>query len=207
MSLTKASATPLAIFILADTSGSMAQDGKLFALNKGIVDLIESLSELNAMIPVVLSVISFGGDKAVLHLPPSPVGEIAEWKMLSCGGKTPMGDALSLLSQLAEDQFETMQAHMSAVIVLVSDGRPTDEYRGALANFNQSRLGKNSHRFALQIGLDADAGILRRFVEPAQTSTHTCGAIFRSGSADRISEFFEVISKSVEPRLVAAEVT
>lgn len=57
-------ARPLPIIVLADTSGSMAVDGKIEALNKGLKDMVQSFSkESRLRAEIQVSVITFGGNK------------------------------------------------------------------------------------------------------------------------------------------------
>ena len=50
------------------------------------------------------------------------------------------------------------------VLVLVSDGQPTDDFRAGLSKLENQPWGKKSVRLAIGIGADADLGVLQRFI-------------------------------------------
>ena len=102
---TIAAAKPLPVIVLADVSGSMAENGKIEALNIALKDMIRTFageSRLRADIQVGL--ITFGGPQATLHLPPAPCSKIADFPDLSAAGRTPMGHAFALAREVIEDR-------------------------------------------------------------------------------------------------------
>jgi uncharacterized protein YegL len=50
------------------------------------------------------------------------------------------------------------------VIVLVTDGQPTDDFNDGLKALMASPYGSKSLRVAIAIGSDADLGVLQRFI-------------------------------------------
>jgi uncharacterized protein YegL len=50
------------------------------------------------------------------------------------------------------------------VLVLVSDGQPTDDFNGGLKALMDQPWGKKAVRIAIGIGQDADLDVLRRFI-------------------------------------------
>ena len=90
------------VVILADTSGSMAVDGKITVLNDAVSRMIEAFKQLQVPgCELVIAAISFGGS-ATLHLPPTTAANV-EWRPLAAGGATPMGAAFGLAKELLED--------------------------------------------------------------------------------------------------------
>lgn len=72
-----ATARPLPVIILADVSGSMLENNNIGALNAALKDFLSTLSQesrLNAEIHV--SIITFGGSKAEVHVPLTPAWKI-----------------------------------------------------------------------------------------------------------------------------------
>ena len=53
---------------------------------------------------------------------------------------------------------------LSPVIVLLSDGRPTDDYELALRELLRLPWGQHAVRLAVAIGRDADRDVLRQFI-------------------------------------------
>lgn len=121
-SITKERALP--IFILADTSGSMRGE-KIQALNKAIQEMIVSLRNVNDIRGVFkISIITFGGDVTVQQYP-TDVNDI-EFKELKATGRTPMGEALSVVTELIENREIIKSKDYLPTVVLISDGYPTD---------------------------------------------------------------------------------
>src|SRR5262245_49597752 len=67
--------SPLLVLLLLDASGSMAESGKIEALNRAVEEMLATFAsepEVRAVIQV--GAVTFGGDVRV-HLPPLPVEE------------------------------------------------------------------------------------------------------------------------------------
>lgn len=86
-------ARPLPIIVLADTSGSMAVDGKIEAMNRGLKDMIASFSsESRLRAEIQVSVITFGGSQAELNLPLTPAHQLQSFTTAAvAGGETRAG--------------------------------------------------------------------------------------------------------------------
>lgn len=79
------------------------------------------------------------------------------------GGNTDMGVALSLLAdQLTVPPMEDRA--LPPVLVLISDGQPTDDFEQGLAELMKQPWGKKAVRIALAIGQDADLNVLQKFI-------------------------------------------
>ena len=81
---------PLPVIVLADTSGSMGENGKIEALNAAMKDMVSTFakeSRLRAEIQVGL--ITFGG-KAQMHLPLVAAHGVAGFSEFKADGVTPM---------------------------------------------------------------------------------------------------------------------
>lgn len=76
---------------------------------------------------------------------------------------TDMGEAMSLLAEaLAEEQME--ERGLPPVLVLISDGQPSDDFQLGLNALLAERWGDKAVRIAISIGKDADDEVLKRFV-------------------------------------------
>jgi uncharacterized protein YegL len=94
---------------------------------------------------------------------PSPVNvEEFGWTDLEAGGVTDMGHAFDLLSKELTIPPMSDRA-LPPVLVLISDGQPTDDYKTALDKLLALPWGKKSVRIAISIGQDADVSILNEF--------------------------------------------
>lgn len=191
--LTTSKARPLPVLVLADVSYSMLEYGKIDALNQALEEMIESFKhgvDLEAEIQV--AVITFGNDEAKIHIDLRPVDRIA-WAPLKANGNTPMGKALKLAKTLVEHPERFPRRAYRPVVILLSDGQPTDvgEWEAAMQAFVHEGRSKKVHRMAMAIGRDADERPLRLFIEGEEED------LFLAQDASRIREFFRMVSQTV----------
>jgi len=188
------SARPLPVIILADTSGSMSVDGKIEALNKALKDMIATFaSESRLRAELQVSVITFGGI-ASLHLPLTAAHKIESFTQLPADGGTPMGAAFKLAADMIEDQEVIPSRAYKPVVVLVSDGHPTDDINTSFQQLmNGGRSGKAT-RFAMAIGSDAYIAVLADFANDPEAP------VFKAENARDIHRFFKAVTMSVTTR-------
>ncbi|MFT5434870.1 MAG: hypothetical protein ACI9OJ_005586 [Myxococcota bacterium] len=158
-------ARPLHFIWLVDCSGSMAFDGKIQALNNAAREAIPHMrrvAEENPFAQVLIRVLGFSSG-AQWHLAdPTPVGQF-DWTDLDAGGVTDLGRGLNLLAEQLAIPPMTDRA-LPPVLVLLSDGQPTDDYETALRALMDLPWGKKAVRVAIAIGEDADHEVLARFI-------------------------------------------
>lgn len=187
------SARPLPVVLLVDVSGSMAADGKIEALNAAVGEMLAAFSkEDNGRATIHIAVVTFGGD-ASLHLPLKPAGEI-RWAPMHAKGRTPLGSALAIATDLLQDREKVPGRSYRPTIVLVSDGHPTDEWRAPLERLLSAERAKKAQRFALAIGADADYDVLRAFLDAPE------GRVLQAHEAREIRKFFRWVTMSVASR-------
>ena len=94
---------------------------------------------------------------------PTPVNvEDFAWDDLDAGGVTDLGKAFEMLA--AQLTIPPMSDRaLPPVIVLLSDGQPTDDYKSALDRLLHLPWGKKAVRIAISIGQDADDDVLQQF--------------------------------------------
>ncbi len=171
--ITKERALP--IFILADTSGSMKGE-KIQAVNLAIRDMIATLRNVNDIRGVFkISIITFGGDKVIVQQYPTDVRDI-EFHELEAAGKTPMGEAIRVVTELIEDKEIVKSSDYLPTVVLLSDGYPTDFKGSASASLEQylewepikgmheEPRSKKCMRVAMNVGGGSDKTMLRAFL-------------------------------------------
>jgi uncharacterized protein YegL len=76
-------------------------------------------------------------------------------------------------------------------IVLISDGKPTDDWKGALQALLNVPWGRRAVRQAIAIGQDADQETLRKFVDNAEKP------VLRVDNAEQLVRYFRYVSTSV----------
>jgi len=156
---------PLHFIWIADCSGSMAIDGKIQSLNTAIKEAIPHMQDVadeNPNAQVLVRAVRFS-DGAQWHV--SQATDIADfrWEDLDAGGVTAMGKALSIVAdQLKIPPMD--ERALPPVLVLISDGQPTDDFTGGLQALMNEPWGRKAVRIAIAIGEDADQEVLKKFI-------------------------------------------
>jgi uncharacterized protein YegL len=150
---------------MADCSGSMAEDGKIQALNHAIREVIPHMrkeADENPNASIYVRAIAFS-TQARWHIErPTPVDEF-RWTDVKAGGETAMGHALRLAT--AEMKVLGKSGRLlPPVLVMVTDGKPTDDFDGGLRELMADPLGCKAVRLAIAIGDDADIERLQAFI-------------------------------------------
>lgn len=199
---------PLPVFIMVDTSGSMV-GVKMDKINVALHEMISTLSKIeNAKGKIKVAIITFGGEAKVIQ----PLRNIEEVKLepLSASGKTPMGGAIDLTIKLLEDIEVVSKRAYTPMIVLLSDGLPTDLPKGnkreefdyynwdPLSRLRLSSRGSKSIKMALGIGDDADYKMLKTFIDNRKIP------VVKANDVSIISKFFKWVTISVSQRSVSA---
>jgi len=192
---TVAKARSLPVIILADTSGSMMVEGKISVLNEAIQDMVSTFSQESArQAEIKVSLITFGGDSAEIYLPLVKATEIQNMKPLEAIGRTPMGHAFSLAYDILEDKDLITSRDYRPVVILLSDGHPTDKWEKELEKFSGNERAKKASRFSMAIGSDANLDILSGFNNDLEVD------VFKASEARDIHRFFRAVTMSVTSR-------
>jgi uncharacterized protein YegL len=186
---------PLPVILLLDSSGSMEGD-KISILNAAVREMLQSFaSEDDISAAIHVGVIQFGRTVG-WHQPLLPVEDvIAQWSDLAASGKTPLGQALTLLRESLDDRNIISSRAYRPTIVLVSDGKPTDDWGGPMTDLLSSPRASKAARFAMGIGADADPVVLTQFIGSAGGTR-----VFEAHEASRIQKFFRFVTMSVTTR-------
>lgn len=157
---------PLHFIWIADCSGSMATDGKIQALNNAIREAIphmQKVADENPNAQVLVRALKFSNGAQWHVSQPTPVEDF-KWTDLSAEGVTDMGKALSMVGEQLKIPPMTDRA-LPPVLVLISDGQPTDDFNRGLRDLMDQPWGKKSVRIAVAIGADADYDVLQKFID------------------------------------------
>lgn len=158
-------ARPLHFIWIADCSGSMEYDGKIESLNNAIREAIPHMRDVanenpNAEIQVRVLTFSNGAQWHVTH--PQPIASF-KWTDLTANGVTDLGKALTMLADQLKIPPMTDRA-LPPVLVLISDGQPTDDFDSGLKALMDQPWGKRAVRVAIAIGKDANLDVLQKFI-------------------------------------------
>jgi uncharacterized protein YegL len=155
---------PLHFVWILDCSGSM-QGQKVQSLNAAIQQVIPQMRDAarsNPGVQVLMRAVTFskGAQWHIVH--PTPVEQF-DWHDVSAEGPTDMGHALMLVA----DELRTPpmpESGLAPVLVLVTDGKPTDDFNAGLKALLGQRWGEKSVRIGIAIGGDADQHTLEKFI-------------------------------------------
>lgn len=156
---------PLHFIWMCDCSGSMSEDGKIQALNNAIRECIPHMRTVageNPNAQVLVRVMKFDSG-ATWHVSTPTIVDKFEWVDLNADGVTMMGKALSMVAEQMKMPPMTDRA-LPPVLVLLSDGQPTDDFNRGLKDLMDQPWGKKAVRIAIAIGEDADKECLQRFI-------------------------------------------
>lgn len=186
-----AEARPLPIIVLADTSGSMEGADKIGALNAALKEMIDSLAkESRLRADICVGIVAFGGT-VTQHLPLTSAQVIPTLSELKADGATPMGEAFRLVHSWLEDRNLIPSRAYRPVIILLSDGQPTDDWEGSFKQLCASDRAQKATRLAMAIGADADEVMLKQFINDKEAP------LFYAHNARDIHHFFRAVTMSV----------
>jgi uncharacterized protein YegL len=166
----------MVLFYLIDTSGSMSGT-KIATVNSALEEVmpdLEGISQANddAEIKVAIMTFSSGFDWVTATGPVS----IQDASMLVAGGfeaagLTDLGSAcLELDKKLSQKEFlKSATGAFAPVILLFSDGAPTDNFSDGLNQLKTNNWFKLGIKIAIAIGEDADMGILQQFTSSQES--------------------------------------
>lgn len=154
---------PLHFFWIVDCSGSMYGE-KIGTVNNAIQSVIPEMVDAannNPNAQLLIRTLQFSTGASWVTANPVPVENFA-WDDLEAGGVTDLGKAFELLA--AQLTIPPMSERaLPPVLVLLSDGQPTDDYKKNLDNLLHLPWGKKAVRIAISIGQDADDTVLTEF--------------------------------------------
>jgi uncharacterized protein YegL len=156
---------PLHFIWICDCSGSMSVNGKIQILNTAIRDAIPLMrkeADENPNAEVLVRALKFSSGAQWHIAQPTPV-ESFNWIDLSTEGVTDMGRALSMVADQLKIPPMTDRA-LPPVLVLISDGQPTDDFSSGLNKLMKEPWGKKAVRIAIAVGGDADHEVLQKFI-------------------------------------------
>lgn len=158
----------LTVLFLIDTSGSMA-GGKISSLNVAIRDtlpMLEHISSENTDTEIKIAALQFANGCDWMYPRPLSVEDF-EWNDLDAKGLTSLGAAYQeLLKKLSLTSGFMQEANASCapVMILFSDGVPTDDAKHGLEHLKTNNWYKAAIKIAVAIGDDANKDVLKEFV-------------------------------------------
>ncbi|MDE5882551.1 MAG: VWA domain-containing protein [Muribaculaceae bacterium] len=178
----------LPVYLLLDTSGSMYGE-PIEAVKNGVQVLISTLrQDPYALETAYLSIITFDSKAQQV----TPLTELSAFQQpnLQANGCTALGEALSLLTQKADQEVTktTMEkkGDWKPLVFIMTDGEPTDDLNKGLAEFKKGKWGMV---VACAAGAGANTNTLKKITENVVE--------LDTASSDTIKAFFKWVSASV----------
>lgn len=154
---------PLHFFWIVDCSGSMYGE-KIAMVNHAIQETIPEMREAaqdNPNAQLMIRALKFSSGASWMTAAPVKIEDYS-WMDLAASGVTDLGQAFELLAAQL-DMPPMPERALPPVLVLLSDGQPTDDYKKALDKLMHLPWAKKSVRIAISIGQDADDSVLTEF--------------------------------------------
>ncbi|OUD15261.1 vWA domain-containing protein [Thioflexithrix psekupsensis] len=101
-----------------------------------------------------------------------------------------MGKALRMVAEQLEIGKMGERA-LPPVLVLISDGQPTDDFHGGLKALMETPWGKKAVRISIAIGKDADMDILQEFIGHSEIQP------LLANNAEQLVRFIRWVSTAV----------
>ena len=189
----------MTLFYVVDTSGSMTGE-KIGSVNSAMEEAITvdlpDIATANDDAEIRVAIMQFSSGCSWITPPSGPINLYdVIWNDLRAGGLTDLGAAcLELDKKLSKNEYLRSQTGAYApVILLFSDGGPTDNWENGLEQLKKNNWFKHAIKIAIAIGEDPDKQVLATFTGTPEAvievnDKHTLKALIRKVSV-RASEF------------------
>jgi len=162
---------PLNLIFLLDCSSSMSGE-KIASLNMVMQEAVQNLQRIDKA-PDTYGKMQFRAiafaSGAWWHVQDATDLQKVVWSNLPANGSTDLGAALRMLNDALEPQWLGMRL-LPPVLVLLSDGQPTDNWQLRLTDLRKNRFWKHCVRIAIGIGQDSKGTeatqALTAFIDP-----------------------------------------
>ena len=170
----------------------MGYGGKIQSLNNAIREALPHMQDAAAENPnaeVMVRAVKFSSG-ASWHAGNPVQVEQFRWDDLEASGVTDMGKALQLVAEQLDPAVMPQRA-LPPVLVLISDGLPTDDVSAGLRALMGQRWGKKAVRIAIAIGDDAEKNVLQRFIGHPELEP------LQANNAESLVKFIKWVSTAV----------
>ena len=180
----------MTLFFMVDTSGSM--DGrKIGAVNESIQEVLPMINDISAANPdaeIKVAALQFSSGTSWVYDEPMLASDFV-WQDVSAMGPTDLGEACrELNSKLSKNGFmKSASGSYAPVIILLSDGDPTDDFDSGLAKLQENKWFSHAIKIAIPIGDDANKEKLAQF-------TGTSEAVFTVHNIDALKKMIRIVA-------------
>lgn len=158
----------MTLFYLVDTSGSMggSRIGTVNAAMEECIPLLKEVAAANDDAEIKVAILQFSSGCSWITPASGPVDiDDIIWNDLQAGGMTEFGGALlELDKKLSRNEYLQSQTGAYApVILLLSDGGPTDNWEVGLNRIKENNWFKHAIKIAIDIESGSDRSVLAQF--------------------------------------------
>lgn len=156
----------LVLFFVVDTSGSMEGEkiGSLNVAVQEVLPLISGISDNNPDAQIKIAVLEFSAKAEWMYDQPIEV-ENFQWRDLEAQTLTNLGEACDELNKKLSTRGFMNEAtgSFAPVIILMTDGEPTGEYKRHLDKLKENNWFKAAIKVGIAIGDDANKNVIAEF--------------------------------------------
>lgn len=158
----------MTLFYLVDTSGSMfgSRIGTVNAAMEECIPLLKEVAAANDDAEIKVAILQFSSGCSWVTPASGPVGlDDIIWNDLQASGMTEFGGALlELDKKLSRNEYLQSQTGAYApVILLLSDGGPTDNWEVGLKKIKENNWFKHAIKIAIDIESGSERSVLAQF--------------------------------------------
>ncbi|MBW6533916.1 MAG: VWA domain-containing protein [Mariniphaga sp.] len=161
----------MVLFFIVDTSGSMdgTKIGSVNAAIREVTPMLDEISSNNADAEIKIAVLQFSSGCEWMYDEPKSASEF-RWIDMEADGLTDLGAAYQeLSSKLSRNAFlNEATGSFAPVLILLSDGEPTDDYQRPLEKLKENKWYKAAIKIAIAIGSDANRDVLKEFTNSSE---------------------------------------
>ena len=189
-------ARTMALFYLFDNSGSMFGT-KIGQVNYAMKDIPKIIMDIadgapNAKFEIAAASFSYGATW-LTPKPQTPEEFQNTWKDMEADGPTSLGAMLNSLNEkMSRKAFlgDNPCGYLAPGVIILSDGEPTDDWKGPLEKLRKNNWFKNAIKIAFAIGDDANKEVL----------SEICGsteAVISIDDPEKIRSYIRLVTATV----------
>ncbi len=153
----------LHLFFLIDASDSMSYGGKVETLNNAIREAIPHIREIAREAEGSIKVHALSFSTGARWIVNNVDVRDFTWDNITTKGVTDMGRGFELLAEKLSSDFQGERGYQP-VMILLSDGLPTDDYESGLKKLKATKWGSKAIRISIAIGSETDMDVLQAFI-------------------------------------------
>jgi uncharacterized protein YegL len=153
----------LHLFFLIDASDSMSYGGKVETLNNAIREAIPHIREIAREAEGSIKVHALSFSTGARWIVKNVDVRDFTWDNITTKGVTDMGRGFEILAEKLSSDFQGERGYQP-VMILLSDGLPTDDYEAGLKKLKETKWGSKAIRISIAIGSETDMDVLQAFI-------------------------------------------